>query len=43
MGDEHLGPWLLQEDGDPSYDIHKEGLAYKLKRQYNIENLQYSA
>lgn len=27
------GPWLFQEDGDPSHGIRKEGLAFKLKEE----------
>jgi hypothetical protein len=33
------GPWLFQEDGDPSHGIRKPGLARKLKDDNWIENL----
>ena len=32
------GEWLLQEDGDPSHRLKKEGLAQVLKREHNIKN-----
>ena len=39
--------WLLQEDGDPSYDMEKRGLAEEYEEEYkeahNIQNLKYSA
>lgn len=31
--------WLLQEDGDPSYEIRKYGLAQEYKKAHNIQNL----
>jgi len=30
------GPWLLQEDNDPSHGTRKEGLAHQYKEDYNI-------
>ena len=37
------GPWLFQEDGDPSYGMCKAGLACKLKDDNWIENFIYPA
>lgn len=37
------GPWLFQEDGDPSHGMRKEGLAYQLKRENWITNLKHPA
>jgi hypothetical protein len=37
------GPWLFQEDGDPSHGMRKEGLAYKLKEANWITNLKHPA
>jgi hypothetical protein len=37
------GPWLFQEDGDPSYGIRKRGLAQQLKEDNWIVNLKYPA
>jgi hypothetical protein len=37
------GPWLFQEDGDPSHGIRKEGLAHKLKEANWITNLKHPA
>lgn len=31
--------WLLQEDGDPSHDMRKEGLADAYKKSQGIKNL----
>ena len=36
-----LGEWFLQEDGDPSYSIRKEGLAAQYKADHNITNLKH--
>ena len=35
--------WLLQEDGDPSHGMRKEGLAAKLKQDNWITNLKHPA
>ena len=35
------GNWLLQEDGDPSRSMRKEGLVRKLKDKNWIVNLKY--
>ena len=37
------GLWVLQEDGDLSYGIRKEGLAAKLKEENWIMNLKHPA
>ena len=37
------GPWLFQEDGDPSHGIRKDGLARKLKDANWITNLTHPA
>jgi hypothetical protein len=37
------GPWLFQEDGDPSHGIRKEGLARRLKDKNWITNLKHPA
>jgi DDE superfamily endonuclease len=37
------GPWLLQEDRDPSHSIKKKGIAYKLKEENWIVNLKHPA
>lgn len=37
------GPWLFQEDGDPSHGIMKEGLAKRLKDVNWITNLKHPA
>jgi hypothetical protein len=37
------GNWLLQEDGDPSHSIRKQGLAHKLKEENWIVNLKHLA
>jgi hypothetical protein len=37
------GPWLLQEDGDPSHGMRKQGLAHKLKQENWITNLKHPA
>jgi len=37
------GPWLLQEDGDPSHGKRKRGLAQELKERHSIKNLQHPA
>ena len=34
--------WYLQEDGDPSYSIHKAGLARQLKDLNWIVNIKHS-
>lgn len=39
----NAGPWLFQEDGDPSHGMKKEGLAFKLKQENWIENLTHPA
>jgi len=39
----HDKPWLLQEDGDPSYGIRKEGLAQVFKKDHDIQNLEHPA
>ena len=31
--------WYLQEDRDPSYGMHKEGLVCSYKRKHGIKNL----
>jgi hypothetical protein len=36
-------PWLLQEDGDPSYGMRKRGLAEEYKEAHNIYNLSHPA
>src|SRR5688572_5490422 len=36
-------PWLLQEDGDPSHGMRKQGLAQEYKTTYGIENLSHPA
>lgn len=36
-------PWLLQEDGDPSHDMRKRGLAQEYKERHNIQNLTHPA
>lgn len=36
-------PWLLQEDGDPSHDMRKKGLAQGYKEVHNIQNLVHPA
>lgn len=36
-------PWLLQEDGDPSHGMRKEGLAQEFKIAHNIKNLKHPA
>lgn len=36
-------PWLLQEDGDPSHGMRKEGLAMEYKRARDIQNLVHPA
>ncbi|KAE9366382.1 hypothetical protein N431DRAFT_438767, partial [Stipitochalara longipes BDJ] len=40
---ENPGNWLLQEDGDPSHGMRKEGLARKLKDDNWIVNLTHPA
>lgn len=35
------GPWLLQEDGDPSRGFRKNGLAHSLKETNSIFNLKH--
>ena len=35
------GLWVLQEDGDPSYSMRKEGLASKLKADNWVTNLKH--
>jgi hypothetical protein len=35
------GNWLLQEDGDPSHGMRKEGLVRKLKDENWIVNLKH--
>lgn len=37
------GPWLFQEDGDPSHGIRKAGLARKLKDTNWIDNFYHPA
>ena len=37
------GNWLLQEDGDPSHGMRKEGLARRLKDENWIVNLKHPA
>jgi hypothetical protein len=37
------GNWLLQEDGDPSHGMRKQGLAHKLKEENWIVNLKHPA
>lgn len=37
------GNWLLQEDGDPSHGMRKEGLAQKLKKENSISNFKHPA
>jgi hypothetical protein len=37
------GNWLLQEDGDPSHGMQKQGLIYKLKEENWIVNLKHLA
>ena len=39
----HPGPWLLQEDGDPSHGIRKIGLAHEFKTRHNIHNHKHPA
>ena len=41
--DQEPGPWVLQEDGDPSHGIRKEGLARKLKDLNSIVNFKHPA
>ncbi|KAF2174545.1 hypothetical protein K469DRAFT_707336 [Zopfia rhizophila CBS 207.26] len=36
-------PWLLEEDGDPSYGMRKRGLAQEYKGAYGIQNLAHPA
>lgn len=36
-------PWLLQEDGDPSHGMQKNGLAQEYKKAHNIQNLVHPA
>ena len=36
-------PWLLQEDGDPSYGMRKRGLAQEYREAHNIQNLIHPA
>lgn len=36
-------PWLLQEDGNPSHGMRKEGLAQEYKRARGINNLSHPA
>lgn len=38
-----IGPWLLQEDGDPSHGMKTNGLATKLKADNWITNLKHLA
>ena len=40
---QHPGPWLLQEDGDPSHGIRKSGLAQALKDSHGIRNHKHPA
>lgn len=35
--------WLLQEDGDPSHGMRKDGLAQQYKRDRGIQNLSHPA
>ena len=37
------GSWVLQEDGDPSHGMRKEGLARQLKDLHSIVNLKHPA
>lgn len=37
------GEWYLQEDGDPSHSMRKEGLAYSYKKKHGIKNLMHPA
>lgn len=37
------GNWLLQEDGDPSHGMRKQGLARKFKDENWIINLKHLA
>jgi hypothetical protein len=39
----NAGPWLFQEDGDPSHGMRKPGLAAKLKEENWIVNLKHPA
>ena len=41
--DREPGPWVLQEDGDPSHGMRKEGLAQRLKALNSIVNLKHPA
>ena len=35
--------WLLQEDGDPSHGMRKEGLTQVLKKENGVKNLYHSS
>ena len=37
------GPWLFQEDRDPSHGIRKKGLAQQFKEDNGIKNLKHPA
>ena len=37
------GEWYLQEDGDPSHGMQKEGLASSYKKKHGIKNLMHPA
>lgn len=39
----HPGPWLFEEDFDPSYGMRKEGLAREFKSTHNITNHEHPA
>lgn len=43
LNQEHPGPWLLQEDGDPSHGMRKDGLARGYKESYNVHNHKHPA
>lgn len=43
MNVQHPGLWLLQEDGDPSHGMRKNGLAHDFKTRHNIQNLKHPA
>ena len=36
-------PWLLQEDGDPSHGMRKQGLAQEYKASAKVQNLSHPA
>ena len=43
MGEIDDKPWLLQEDGDPSHGMRKQGLAQEYKASAKVQNLSHPA